>query len=781
MRSGEVTSMSADVASASAGLNPVSAIFNRMGWARRQSSTLGSMRLNPLDNQAAATKTEAWFRCWFDYETLPVSSMTVINVNWVGGGAHESVRVRFSSDAKLHFQVWDNVSTYVDVVATSALVVGTKYLIEFHYQTSQVVTTDSWTWDIFVDSVQLGTTFTGSWGGNTFTGAGFNIISYGDNSVEPTCFWNLAEICIDSNTRIGSTRTTKIPLTGFGAHNDWTVDASRDYRAMLDMPYSTQSSSPPGTLAASSSGAVQTFTLATFASLGITGTLNSIRVGMYQTNGSATSMVIRRNGVDTVYAPAVVGANYNSVLVDCTGWSTSDTIEVGVQTTSATTQRISGLIAIVEHDTAGDAVPTGVIRVLNTTYVGTGDYNTIDLSAVDIAVADQEPSFMVISRLDSVGSAGQIWWDSQPASRSHWSDSNSVTTIIAFRGGFHISSALANINEVGITYAVVAVFDPSQRMLYRDGRPYPTSSDDHTANFRSGFGTLTPELVLAQNGVYGSTSFTAAFFRGPGQSGDQACDLISTTGAFASDAIQDVSAGSIQFGGLLSYPAWGCDFVGFNTSGVFTTTHLMAIGTYTGDGTGARVITDTLSALTPTCVILGHNDARQRNIWIGGVCRRFDTAQLDATAITAVGANTFTVHANLNTTGKIYTYLMLAGGHDDPPVPPLPPPVQTGIAPPTAYVVGGEAVVITGTDFVTGCTVTIGGVPCTNVVFVNSTRITCNVPVGMAVGTYAVAVTNPDAQVCSTPLVFTFVPNPVTTGQWNVKRVDLKARVEQES
>ncbi len=76
---------------------------------------------------------------------------------------------------------------------------------------------------------------------------------------------------------------------------------------------------------------------------------------------------------------------------------------------------------------------------------------------------------------------------------------------------------------------------------------------------------------------------------------------------------------------------------------------------------------------------------------------------------------------------------------------PADPPTLTSIDPAEGTEQGGTEFTLTGTDFVDGATVTIGGNPATDVAFVNSTSITGVTPAG-TVGTANVVVTNPDAQ-----------------------------------
>jgi hypothetical protein len=69
---------------------------------------------------------------------------------------------------------------------------------------------------------------------------------------------------------------------------------------------------------------------------------------------------------------------------------------------------------------------------------------------------------------------------------------------------------------------------------------------------------------------------------------------------------------------------------------------------------------------------------------------------------------------------------------------------------------GGNTVTITGTGFVAGATVTIGGKACTNVVVVSATSITCVVPAGVA-GVVDVVVLNGDNQTKTLVSAYTYI------------------------
>ncbi len=89
-------------------------------------------------------------------------------------------------------------------------------------------------------------------------------------------------------------------------------------------------------------------------------------------------------------------------------------------------------------------------------------------------------------------------------------------------------------------------------------------------------------------------------------------------------------------------------------------------------------------------------------------------------------------------------------------------PTVTGVSPSSGPVAGGTAVTITGTNFVTGTTVTFGSAAATNVSMVNSTTITATTPAGSA-GAATVKVTNSSGQSGSLASAFTYTASPTLT------------------
>jgi hypothetical protein len=88
--------------------------------------------------------------------------------------------------------------------------------------------------------------------------------------------------------------------------------------------------------------------------------------------------------------------------------------------------------------------------------------------------------------------------------------------------------------------------------------------------------------------------------------------------------------------------------------------------------------------------------------------------------------------------------------------PPAPAPTVASIAPAEGSISGGTSVIITGTNFVAGATVSIGGAAATEVVIASATSITATAPVG-AEGAADVIVSNADLQAATLAAGYTYL------------------------
>jgi hypothetical protein len=89
-------------------------------------------------------------------------------------------------------------------------------------------------------------------------------------------------------------------------------------------------------------------------------------------------------------------------------------------------------------------------------------------------------------------------------------------------------------------------------------------------------------------------------------------------------------------------------------------------------------------------------------------------------------------------------------------------PAVSSVSPVSGPAAGGTSITITGTNFVSGATVTVGGTAATSVAVNSALQVTATTP-AHAAGTVNVVVTNPDTQTGSLPSAFTYVASPAVT------------------
>jgi hypothetical protein len=123
--------------------------------------------------------------------------------------------------------------------------------------------------------------------------------------------------------------------------------------------------------------------------------------------------------------------------------------------------------------------------------------------------------------------------------------------------------------------------------------------------------------------------------------------------------------------------------------------------------------------------------------------------------VTTAGSNSAT--ATLSASGswimQMATFSAVSG----------PQPTVSSLGPNTGPTAGGSAVTITGTNFVSGATVTFAGTAASNVVVQSSTSITATTPAGTA-GAVTVTVNNPGGKSGSLASAFTYIPSPTVSG-----------------
>ncbi len=474
-------------------------------------------------------------------------------------------------------------------------------------------------------------------------------------------------------------RVTLARPVSAGSHNEWTIGNS-DVRHQTDYPFFTGN---VGSVSTQTGDARQTYTVESLSSLGITGEIFSARVAvaLELVPAGDVTLIVRRNGSDSYFniGPAPQGA-WSTWRVPTSGWAPSDEIQVGIRNVSSPggdTTRLGACALLVEHDTPPWtlAAADGAVRVLETSYTGNGTQQTVSLSALDSAVTSLVPSFIAVLP-QSGSSPGAWWWDS----RVYPSATNNVGPlwgIVPGRGEVVVTGSNAATNQNGITYTLVACFDPLQRAMARGAVALAAGSGDRDVALPPGF---TPDATfIARERAYLNDT-TRTFYRGAGHTGDQSVSLGANVSAI-SGAILSWGAGVLEVGTLIKELTQDFSFMAVRTEH-FSQSRLVAVTSFVGNGSNPRVISVDLDGATPVYASCVPTNTGQRWTRYGGVTRQWsgNTAG-SANAITAFGSDSMTVGSELNVSGVTYSVFALAAGVDPAPARPL--ILMIGYWPPT--------------------------------------------------------------------------------------------------
>jgi hypothetical protein len=176
----------------------------------------------------------------------------------------------------------------------------------------------------------------------------------------------------------------------------------------------------------------------------------------------------------------------------------------------------------------------------------------------------------------------------------------------------------------------------------------------------------------------------------------------------------------------------------------------------------------TVTSITPTSgstgggtsvTITGSNFVAGATVALGGVA---------ATGVTVVNATTITATTGAHAAGAVNVVVTNPNGQSGTLTNGFtygslsPPPTVTSVMPNSGSTAGGTGVTITGSNFVAGATVTLGGVAATGVTVVNATTITATTG-AHAAGAVTVVVTNPNLQSGSLTKGFLYVTPPAVS------------------
>jgi hypothetical protein len=228
--------------------------------------------------------------------------------------------------------------------------------------------------------------------------------------------------------------------------------------------------------------------------------------------------------------------------------------------------------------------------------------------------------------------------------------------------------------------------------------------------------------------------------------------ITSTTSNIVEDRVVNVAASYDAWAPLLSAGPWVMQMVAFKAGSAITNPAptVSQIAPTSGPTAGGTPLAITGTGFLPGATVsLGGTTAT-------GVVVVSATSITATSPAQAAGAADVVVTNTDGQSGTLSSGYIYTGAN--------PAPTVTLITPNTGSTAGGTPVTITGTGFVAGATVSLGGTSATGVVVVSATSITATTP-AHAAGAVNVVVTNSDGQ-SSLPLTngYTYtVPNPAPT------------------
>jgi len=470
--------------------------------------------------------------------------------------------------------------------------------------------------------------------------------------------------------------------------------------------------------------------------------------------------------VSTIAPATGTAAGGTAVTITGTGFLTGATVKLGgTAATGVTVVSSTSITATTPAHAAGavDVVVTNTDAQSGTlsggyTYTSSGGGGGISFVQVKSATATSASS--ITAAFTAAQTAGNlnvvaVMWGDTTSTVSSVTDSrsNAYTLAVGPSAANGLTSAIyyakniaAGSNTVTVTFNKAAGW-PNINVMEYSGLDTATpldvvssaSGSGTTANSGSATTTSATELIVgAGNPV---TTFTAA---GSGFSNR----IINSFGGISEDKIV-TSTGSYNATATMTSGGWIMQMAAFRASGQGGSNPAPTVSTIspaTGTAAGGTAVTITGTGfLAGTTIKLGGTAATGVNV-ASSTSITATTPAHTAGAVNVVVTNT---DSQSGTLANGYTYTN-------------PAPTVSTISPATGAAAGGTSVTITGTGFLTGATVKLGGTTATGVTVVSSTSITATTP-AHAAGAVDVVVTNTDAQSGTLPGGFTYASNPAPT------------------
>ncbi len=230
-----------------------------------------------------------------------------------------------------------------------------------------------------------------------------------------------------------------------------------------------------------------------------------------------------------------------------------------------------------------------------------------------------------------------------------------------------IHGAINQLNAAAAAYSYVAFEDPGAR-YHINGVHHALSTAFATLPISlPGHSTFVPRFSFVQTEVQSTTSNSYdRYAKGIGHAANAASPMNAAentvawtheTGLMtADDLLMDAAVTDVK-----AWSAWRADDTSFDPNKL----NVVAIGTYTGDGSASRTITFGSSGKRPVyCIVQPHNSTAAHHRDPSHTLLASTTMSTGATTntgITAGGIDSFTVGVTLNTNAVVYEYFVLIG------------------------------------------------------------------------------------------------------------------------
>jgi len=677
------------------------------GYSSGVAGVVGSS--NSFNTQAQ----EFWIRFYLYVDTLPgPGGLRILGGFGSGdpGSEHAWYLVLTSAGRLDGYNDGADVRTKIGT-GSSVLSVGRWYRINVHVRFRDRVGNNSNNLSVTIDGGldwSVSTTGALSGGLNFWTvnqdtstastfGTGLSINPFNATDAERDGGFVLIDDLVADNAFIpGAGGVTLLHVTGQGTDNAWTT--SGDWRNVVAAPPRKGQNLSNST----ASALATTFTIESMASKGLAGvTIKSARLLLagrpiranwsyrLRRNGAVIDSPLTGAGIEGWFtkSPGDIGSGTSGWFLDVgtVPLSTTDVLEIGVVDgpAGAGTSFLYGAYLVVDWEGADPAtsVLNGTIKTVSGTYVGNGTSQLV-------AFADPtfKPTLLFIAGDNNGAGDRVIWcdgWGAEGDGAVRWStsDSSVADLVRATTGSFSVKGASNSLNQSAETYRYFAVRDEAGRFTRSGMRAVNVfGGTGDNWNVPLNVGLVAPsfrvDALLAYGQFFGVSN--QVLYRDTFYTGDSSSVMATNTSPVA-DGIQSLGINTFQMGklhtvgGSTDTTAW---LAMSNQASLFTLRRLLTVGTYTGDGSGARVIPVAGLDVNPSFLFVVPESAGLRYYRFfadgaGANSRDWIAGNAVATAITAFDTVAqFSVSSTLNVAGTVYHYVMFGEGDDPSGVPP---------------------------------------------------------------------------------------------------------------